>query len=63
MGRNYIRDHHPRTIASLVKLLQSTSARVCTRVVGALHNLSTNLDLVVTFREAKGIEPLVRVLK
>lgn len=62
-GRNYIKEHLPAPlITSLVNCLQSTHPKVCARAVGALHNLSTTLELVVVIRQVNGILPLVRVL-
>jgi len=61
-GRTYVKVHCHNTIPALVKCLQSRNEKVCSRVVGALHNLSTSLDLVAVIREAGGIIPLVKLL-
>lgn len=62
-GRTYIKENFPSPlITSLVKCVSSPHPKVCARAVGALHNLSTNLELVVIMREVDGIPPLVRVL-
>lgn len=36
---------------------------MCARVVGALHNLSTDLELVLVIRDEGGIVPLVKILE
>eukprot|EP00026_Physarum_polycephalum_P007272 Phypoly_transcript_07330.p1 GENE.Phypoly_transcript_07330~~Phypoly_transcript_07330.p1 ORF type:complete len:343 (+),score=49.05 Phypoly_transcript_07330:107-1135(+) len=62
-GREYVQEHSPEiVIGSLVRCLNSANARLCARAVGALHNLSTNLELVLVIRDTNGIVPLVRVL-